>query len=304
GHSVTLTSTDTPPSTSVTFSSSGLTAGRISSSLRTSESLDGMASSIASERRRSRPTAASTTGRGALPGRKPFNFRSCERRRAAAFLAASISASVNSKPMRRSKGPASRTVTVMTLLIGGSNGLGGSNSRRPFAGAAAPWGDRGDLNPRPPGPQPGALTGLSYGHREHLKCTGQGTERRTPNPSSRATLPRRLQPGRPTATANTSTTKGKEPSGEPRTHPPEPHSHDGSNQADLSPPPTPRPQRARNRAASSGRAQGRSTPGGTRTPNRRIRSPLLYPIDLQGRVPTDSTVGTRIPCSPASWKRE
>ncbi len=28
-------------------------------------------------------------------------------------------------------------------------------------------GDRGDLNPRPPGPQPGALTGLSYGH--HVK---------------------------------------------------------------------------------------------------------------------------------------
>ncbi len=26
------------------------------------------------------------------------------------------------------------------------------------------WGDRGDLNPRPPGPQPGALTELSYGH--------------------------------------------------------------------------------------------------------------------------------------------
>ena len=28
-----------------------------------------------------------------------------------------------------------------------------------------PWGDRGDLNPRPPGPQPGALTELSYGHQ-------------------------------------------------------------------------------------------------------------------------------------------
>ena len=26
------------------------------------------------------------------------------------------------------------------------------------------WGDRGDSNPRPPGPQPGALTRLSYGH--------------------------------------------------------------------------------------------------------------------------------------------
>ena len=29
----------------------------------------------------------------------------------------------------------------------------------------AAWGDRGDLNPRPPGPQPGALTELSYGHQ-------------------------------------------------------------------------------------------------------------------------------------------
>src|SRR6478736_9337721 len=27
-------------------------------------------------------------------------------------------------------------------------------------------GDRGDLNPRPPGPQPGALTGLSYDHHD------------------------------------------------------------------------------------------------------------------------------------------
>lgn len=27
------------------------------------------------------------------------------------------------------------------------------------------WGDRGDLNPRHPGPQPGALTELSYGHQ-------------------------------------------------------------------------------------------------------------------------------------------
>ena len=26
------------------------------------------------------------------------------------------------------------------------------------------WGERGDLNPRPPGPQPGALTELSYAH--------------------------------------------------------------------------------------------------------------------------------------------
>ena len=32
------------------------------------------------------------------------------------------------------------------------------------------WGDRGDLNPRPPGPQPGALTGLSYDHHAVLHC--------------------------------------------------------------------------------------------------------------------------------------
>src|SRR2546423_9935152 len=30
----------------------------------------------------------------------------------------------------------------------------------------ARWGGRGDLNPQPPGPQPGALTELSYGHHE------------------------------------------------------------------------------------------------------------------------------------------
>src|SRR5439155_9680976 len=30
------------------------------------------------------------------------------------------------------------------------------------------WGDRGDLNPRPPGPQPGALTKLSYGHHDQM----------------------------------------------------------------------------------------------------------------------------------------
>ena len=44
-------------------------------------------------------------------------------------------------------------------------------------------GDRGDLNPRPPGPQPGALTGLSYGHHVFLvyrftrivRATGAGS---------------------------------------------------------------------------------------------------------------------------------
>lgn len=32
------------------------------------------------------------------------------------------------------------------------------------------WGDRGDLNPRPLGPQPSALTGLSYDHHVGLHC--------------------------------------------------------------------------------------------------------------------------------------
>lgn len=32
------------------------------------------------------------------------------------------------------------------------------------------WGDRGDLNPRPLGPQPSALTGLSYDHHAVLHC--------------------------------------------------------------------------------------------------------------------------------------
>src|SRR5690606_40964114 len=116
----------------------------------------------------------------------------------------------------------------MTLLIGGSNGLGGSNSRRPFAGAAAPWGDRGDLNPRPPGPQPGALTGLSYGHREHLKCKGRGTERRTPEHILPSHPPTTAQTRQSNAPAITSNKKGKEPSGQPRKKPPEPHTHNRS----------------------------------------------------------------------------
>lgn len=33
-----------------------------------------------------------------------------------------------------------------------------------FSMPAHEWGDRGDLNPRPLGPQPSALTGLSYDH--------------------------------------------------------------------------------------------------------------------------------------------
>ena len=34
-----------------------------------------------------------------------------------------------------------------------------------FEAGPGSWGGRRDLNPRPPGPQPGALTELSYGHR-------------------------------------------------------------------------------------------------------------------------------------------
>src|SRR2546423_12700980 len=37
-------------------------------------------------------------------------------------------------------------------------------ARQPNEASRPCWGDRGDLNPRPPGPQPGALTELSYGH--------------------------------------------------------------------------------------------------------------------------------------------
>ncbi len=43
------------------------------------------------------------------------------------------------------------------------------------------------------------------------------------------------------------------------------------------------------------------TPGGTRTPNRRIRSPLLYPIELRGRVQRDSTGPGPRPCSLRRW---
>ena len=36
------------------------------------------------------------------------------------------------------------------------------------------WGDRRDSNPRPPGPQPGALTELSYGHHAPPLILAQG----------------------------------------------------------------------------------------------------------------------------------
>src|SRR6266508_1982274 len=41
----------------------------------------------------------------------------------------------------------------------------------------AKGGDRGDLNPRPPGPQPGALTELSYGHHAERVSVGHGRTR-------------------------------------------------------------------------------------------------------------------------------
>jgi hypothetical protein len=53
-----------------------------------------------------------------------------------------------------------RTVTAETLRY-----ISPGTRRRPTCGfLAGQAGDRGDLNPRPPGPQPGALTELSYGH--------------------------------------------------------------------------------------------------------------------------------------------
>src|SRR3989442_3524788 len=46
------------------------------------------------------------------------------------------------------------------------------------------WGDRGDLNPRPPGPQPGALTRLSYGHHDQMDSnTREGDALRLGYPS-------------------------------------------------------------------------------------------------------------------------
>ncbi len=118
GQRVTRTSTSTPPSTSSSDESSGVTAGRISSSLRTSVSTGGTRSSIASLRTRSAPTVASTIGTGALPGRKPAILTSLDSFLAAAFLASSIWASVMWNRTRRSKGPASVMVAVMCSLVG------------------------------------------------------------------------------------------------------------------------------------------------------------------------------------------
>jgi hypothetical protein len=63
------------------------------------------------------------------------------------------------------------------------------DGRPPFDGRPSPqWGDRGDLNPRPPGPQPGALTELSYDHHENIHhTTGGGYD---PNPHHRVSRDR------------------------------------------------------------------------------------------------------------------
>ena len=50
------------------------------------------------------------------------------------------------------------------------------------------WGDRGDLNPRPPGPQPGALTELSYGHRDLVRIAGTPGRIRTSDQELRRLL--------------------------------------------------------------------------------------------------------------------
>ena len=56
-------------------------------------------------------------------------------------------------------------------------------------------GERRDLNPQPPGPQPGALTGLSYAHRKEIN-DGKGCEYLTRTaderqlPRTRFTIPR------------------------------------------------------------------------------------------------------------------
>ncbi len=45
---------------------------------------------------------------------------------------------------------------------------------------ALTWGDRGDLNPRPSGPQPDALTKLSYGHHGTYDLSGGDGQARQP----------------------------------------------------------------------------------------------------------------------------
>ncbi len=79
------------------------------------------------------------------------------------------------RPFRADRGRLLRE--VVEDLGGGpnGNGQGPSNGAKkapsvaPNAPGAQPgmvWGDRRDLNPQHPGPQPGALAKLSYGHRE------------------------------------------------------------------------------------------------------------------------------------------
>lgn len=55
-----------------------------------------------------------------------------------------------------------------------------------FSVPAHEWGDRGDLNPRPLGPQPSALTGLSYDHHVEVQSA---THRRHSQPSAMLSSP-------------------------------------------------------------------------------------------------------------------
>lgn len=57
-----------------------------------------------------------------------------------------------------------------------------------FSVPAHEWGDRGDLNPRPLGPQPSALTGLSYDHHVDSQSA---THRRFSQPWQRFDVRRR-----------------------------------------------------------------------------------------------------------------
>src|SRR5690606_40409173 len=107
----------------------------------------GSASSIASLRTRSAPTVASMIWIGALPGRNPGILIPSARRLAAVFLASEIASSAMWNLTRRSKGP----VSVMLVVIGSFQ----TRAVRPCRTALE--GDRRDLNPRLPGPQPGAL---------------------------------------------------------------------------------------------------------------------------------------------------
>ena len=89
------------------------------------------------------------------------------------------------------------------------------------------WGGRGDLNPRPPGPQPGALTWLSYGHHRCPPAAGRPRERKAygtrsrlptsvraagapdPSPSGRRPEARIVPPGAPLAARSAGRCSGR-----------------------------------------------------------------------------------------------